>query len=177
MPTSKNVERAMTLLENDPLRTLGLTFNNKRVDPGQYLAKNDAASHPELSFPQLNPKATYLVVSLDLDAPFVSFRALSPILHWIQHGLKPVRTEEGGFKLTINEPFVANYIGPAPPPGAAPHRYVFFLYEEPVGFDGKRFAPPNGKNMGSWARMRYDLDAWGQKTGLGPVIAVNYFVS
>lgn len=113
-----------------------------------------------------------MVVSLDIDAPFPSFGVLGPILHWIQPGLKARNGQ-----LEVTEPFVANYIGPAPPPGSSPHRYIFFLYEQPEGFDGKRYAPPNGQNLSNWYRMRYDLDAWEKEIGLGKVLAANYFTS
>jgi phosphatidylethanolamine-binding protein (PEBP) family uncharacterized protein len=113
-----------------------------------------------------------LVVGLDIDAPFPSFGVLGPILHWIQPGLK-----DNDGQLDKTEPFVANYIGPAPPPGSSPHRYVFFLYEQPTGFDGQKYAPPNGQNLGNWHRMRYDLDAWEKEVHLGSVLAVNYFTS
>ncbi len=114
-----------------------------------------------------------MVVGLDIDAPFPSFGVLGPILHWIQPGLKIDNTN----KLNPTEPFVANYIGPAPPPGSAPHRYVFFLYEQPPAFDGSKYAPPGGKNLSNWNRMRFDLDAWEKKAGLGAVLATNYFKS
>lgn len=124
-----------------------------------------------MSFRDADPTKTYLVVSLDIDAPFPSFSTLSPILHWIQPGIKI----DGTASLDTSKPFVANYIPPTPPPGSAPHRYLFFLYEEPEGFDYKKHAPPNGKNMGMWQRIRYDLDTWGEQIGLGPALAFNYF--
>ena len=114
-----------------------------------------------------------MVVALDLDAPFPSWGGLGPILHWIQPGFKagPNNT------LTSSQPFVANYIGPAPPPGSAPHRYTFFLFEQPDSFDGKKYAPADGKPLSNWNRMRYDLDSWQKKARLGEPLAVNYFVS
>lgn len=133
----------------------------------------DAQSPPQLSFTGLDSSKTYLVVSLDIDAPFPSFDVLGPILHWIQPGVKV--TESGTLDTTA--PFVANYIGPAPPPGSSPHRYIFFLYEEPAGFDAKAHAPPNGQKLGNWNRMRYDFDAWAKKINLGSVVAFNYFNS
>jgi len=103
---------------------------------------------------------------------------LGPILHWIQPGLKPETAADGTTKLSaVGTPFVANYIGPAPPPPSSPHRYVFLLYKQPEGFDGAKFAPPGGKNLGNWSRMRFDLGEWEKKAKLGPVIASNYFVS
>lgn len=119
-----------------------------------------------------------MVVGLDIDAPFPSFGVLGPILHWIQPGLKPTTpSDQGPAVLKATAPFVANYIGPAPPPGSAPHRYTFFLYGQPAGFDGKKYAPPGWKNLGNWSRMRYDLGAWEKEIGLGPVLASNYFRS
>jgi phosphatidylethanolamine-binding protein len=133
----------------------------------------EAQSAPEISYAVPNSSGTYLVVALDLDAPFPSFGALGPILHWIQPGLKagPNNT------LTSNEPFIANYIGPAPPPGSSPHRYSFFLFEQPEGFDGKKYAPAGGRPLSNWHRMRYDLDGWQKQAKLGEPLAVNYFLS
>lgn len=133
----------------------------------------DAQSPPELAFPGLDPSKTYMVVALDIDAPFPTVNFLGPILHWIQPGLR-LSTESPSLQAT--EPFVANYIGPAPPPGP-PHRYVFFLYEQPAGFDGAKYAPAGGKNLSNWNRMRYSLDDWKKKAGLGEVLGVNYFKS
>ena len=115
-----------------------------------------------------------MVIGVDIDAPFPSFGVLGPILHWVQPGLKPLQTGE----LTSSDtPFVANYIGPAPPPGSSSHRYVFLLYEQPADFDAKKYAPANGAKMSNWQRMRYDLGAFEKKVGLGPVLAANYFKS
>lgn len=79
--------------------------------------------------------------------------------------------------LDTSGPFVANFIGPAPPPGSSPHRYIFFLYEEPAGFDLEKHAPADGKPLSNWYRMRYDLDSWAKEIGLGDLVAFNYFTS
>jgi phosphatidylethanolamine-binding protein len=74
-------------------------------------------------------------------------------------------------------PFIVDYAGPGPPPPSAPHRYVFLLYEQPEGFDQAKFAPKGGKKVGIRPRMSYDLKAFEKEAKLGPVVAVNYFVS
>jgi hypothetical protein len=192
MPSDAHVKAALALIKDDESKVLGLTVgNHKNIQPGQYVPRaglclrlsmfyspsnyhfTDAQSPPELSFAGLDSSKTYLVVSLDIDAPFPSFGVLGPILHWIQPGVKV--TESGNLDTTA--PFVANYIGPAPPPGSSPHRYIFFLYEEPEGFDAKAHAPPNGQKFGNMSRMRYDFDAWAKKINLGSVVAFNYFNS
>jgi phosphatidylethanolamine-binding protein (PEBP) family uncharacterized protein len=123
---------------------------------------------------------TYIVISLDIDAPFRSFNVLGPILHWIQPGLTP-ETASGDNSTKVlsaaGTPFVANYIGPAPPPGSSPHRYIFLLYAQPPAFDGAKYAPADGKKLGNWSRMRYDLGAFEKEANLGPVLACNYFCS
>ncbi|KAH8710493.1 hypothetical protein HC256_007332 [Beauveria bassiana] len=62
----------------------------------------------------------------------------------------------------------------------APHRYGFYLYEQPPGFDATRWmAPASGRQgeMGNWKRIRYGLDGWASKAGLGAIVAANYFTS
>ncbi|OTB00529.1 hypothetical protein M426DRAFT_65633 [Hypoxylon sp. CI-4A] len=179
MPINKSVKAALSLIENDKSKVLGLSIGqHKNIQPGQYVAKADAQSEPELSFASLSPEKTYLVVNLDIDAPFPSFGVLGPVLHWRQPGFKATPLADGeGFSLKSTEPFVTDYIGPAPPPISSPHRYIFFLYEQPEGFDAKKYAPPEGKKVPATQRMRYDLDAWEKEAKLGPVLALNYFNS
>jgi len=57
------------------------------------------------------------------------------------------------------------------------HRYLFLLYEQPVDFDGKRYAPAGGKDLSNWHRMRYDLGSSEKEAKLGPVLAANFFCS
>lgn len=133
---------------------------------------------PELSFASLSPDQPYIILCIDLDAPFPSFSVLGPALHWIQPGLKATPTE-GRFTLAAapDVPFVANWAPPGAPGISAPHRYVFFLYEQPAGFDGKKLTPPDGKEMGIGPRIRFDVDKWVKESGLGSPVAVNYFSS
>ncbi|KAI1373966.1 putative protease inhibitor [Hypoxylon crocopeplum] len=178
MPGTSNIKAALSLIENDKSKVLGLTVGkHSNVQPGQYIPKAEAQSEPVLSFSSLSPEKTYLVIGLDPDAPFPSFGVLGPVLHWSQPGMKAEPAEAGGFTLKSTGPFVANWIGPGPPPISAPHRYTFFLYEEPEGFDVKKYASPGGKDVGVGPRMRFDLDAWAKEVKLGAPIAVNYFKS
>jgi hypothetical protein len=193
MPTNAVVKRILAAQTTDPSKTLGVILNGKAITAKQYVpragksrrrvmfpAKDlsltilpDAQSAPEISYAVPDPSATYMVVALDLDAPFPSFGFLGPILHWIQPGFKAGL----GDMLTSDDPFVANYIGPAPPPGSAPHRYAFFLFEQPNDFNGQQHAPAGGAPLSNWHRMRYDLDVWQKTAKLGEPLAINYFLS
>jgi phosphatidylethanolamine-binding protein len=122
------------------------------------------------------------VINVDLDGPFPSFAFASPILHWIQSGLQPQPAEGGdggsAAKLLAHDtPWIVDYAPPGPPPGSAPHRYVFLLYAQPGGFDVKAWAPEAGKKVGAFGRIRYDLGAFERKVGLGRLVAANYFCS
>lgn len=114
------------------------------------------------------------MVSLDNDAPFASFNILSPILHWIQADLKvsPVTNI-----LTSEEAAVVNWIGPDPPPGSGPHRYVFLLYQQPSSFNSSDHAAPGGQTVGLWPRIRWNIAEWEEKTKVGQPVAVGYFKS
>ncbi|KAL9617889.1 MAG: hypothetical protein Q9160_007377 [Pyrenula sp. 1 TL-2023] len=174
MPTNATIKRILSAMETDASKILGVTINGAEITSKQHIPRAEAQSAPEISYAVPSSSATYMVVALDLDAPFPSFGVLSPILHWIQPGFK---ASPNNNTLTSDEPFVANYIGPAPPPGSSPHRYSFFLFEQPEGFDGKKYAPPGGKPFSNWHRMRYDLDSWQKEARLGEPLAVNYFLS
>jgi len=175
MPENKSVGTALSAIKTDKSKILGLTVGtHKDVTPGQQIPKADAQSAPTLSFPTPSSTGAYLVIGLDIDAPFPSFGVLGPILHWIQPGLKP---SADGTLSSSGTPFVADYIGPAPPPPSGPHRYTFFLYEQPEGFNVEKYAPPGGQKLGNWKRIRYDLGAFEKEAKLGPVVAANYFNS
>lgn len=197
MPTKEVVKRIVSAQATDQSKTLGVIFNGKAITPGQYIPRAGkflrlfrlrpqeiysltippifpaAQNPPSISYTVPNPSSTYIIVCLDLDAPFPSFSVLGPVLHWIQPGFR-AGTEN---TLTSNEPFIADYAGPAPPPGSSPHRYTFLLFEQPDGFEGRKYAPAGGKTVGVWGRMRYDLDAWVERAGLGDAVAGNWFLS
>lgn len=169
-----NVKTALNLPKKDT-ETLGLTFGQRQVIPGEHIPRNEAQPTPGLSFNQLT--GTYIAICIDIDAPFPCFSFLGPILHWIQSDLKPSTASNGTMELQATTPFVSDYIGPAPPPLSRPHRYVFMLYEQPMGFDYAKFALPDGQKMGMWPRVRFDLKAFEKQAKLGPIVASNYFRS
>ncbi|KAL3417221.1 phosphatidylethanolamine-binding protein [Phlyctema vagabunda] len=177
MPSSKIIKSGLALLESDSSKLLGVQVGEHVVTPGLYIPKSEAQLPPDISFSMLSTSKDYLVVSLDPDAPFPSFSVLGPILHWIQPELKPTPETGGTGNIKLTSHFVADYIGPAPPLCSWPHKYVFLLFEQPTGFDSQKYSPSTGDKIGLGARMRYDLDRWAAEINLGPVIAVNYFLS
>ncbi|KAK2810287.1 hypothetical protein FQN50_003018 [Emmonsiellopsis sp. PD_5] len=177
MPTNTTVTKALSQIQSDPSKILRLNIGNHiNVKPGQYIPRADAQPPPEPFLPpNLNPPpgTTYILITLDIDAPFPSLPVLSPILHWIQPGLQHTPTPSSSTtdhnhprKLTPTAPSIGNYIGPAPPPGSAPHRYVFLLYEEPEGFEGGKYAGRGVGSMSMRRRVRWDFERWAGGVGL-----------
>lgn len=66
-----------------------------------------------------------------------------------------------------------DWVAPRPPPGAGPHRYVFLLYEQPEGFNGKTLGW--GGEVGRRQRVRFDIDGFEEKAALGKAVAGNWF--
>lgn len=65
-----------------------------------------------------------------------------------------------------------------PIPVSGPHRYVFLLYEQPSGFDAKKFMPQaEGQEFPMMQRIRFDPSKFVKEAGLGEVLAGNYFES
>ncbi|KAI1617382.1 phosphatidylethanolamine-binding protein [Exophiala viscosa] len=161
-------------LVKDASKILGLSYGQKTLESDELVSRTDAANEPQLSFPAGDLSSRYIVVSLDNDAPYASFNILSPILHWIQADLK---VSPATNNLTSEGAAVVNWIGPDPPPGSGPHRYVFLLYKQPSNFNSNDHAAPGGQAVRLWPRIRWNLAEWEKKTKVGQPVAVGYFKS
>jgi len=194
-PSDLSMERFLEFHnQNDPTKALGLHLGDKSIANGDYVPRSgayelwspachrdshisiltEAVSAPRISYAANSPAARYIVVCLDFDAPFPRLPMLSPILHWIQSDFQISGSSN---TLTTTLPFISNYVGPAPPSGSSPHRYVFFLYEQPTEFNYKDYAPPAGQEMGLWERVRWNLAAWERKAKVENPVAMGYFTS
>ncbi|KAL2869071.1 YbhB/YbcL family Raf kinase inhibitor-like protein [Aspergillus lucknowensis] len=186
MPDVSHHAAILQGLEKGTYQTLGVTIGSHTITPGQKIPKAgripeyftphtpnqspDTQPTPSLSAPPGLAEGTYAVISLDLDAPFSSWNVLSPIAHWVQTGF---RIDQQSASLKSDDPPLCPWLPAGPPPGAAPHRYVFFLYAQKPG----EALPLSTEPLGRMQRMRFDLDAMAGRLGLGGIVAVNYFVS
>ena len=130
----------------------------------------ETAPTPTLSAPHGLPQGVYTIIAIDLDGPLVSWNVCSPTAHWVQTGFT---VQQSSQELKSDEPAIAPWAAAGPPPGAAPHRYLFLLYSQHVSA-----IPPNlRKPIGVFQRIRCDVDAMARRLGLGEIVAVNYFIS
>ncbi|KAK3619079.1 hypothetical protein LTR56_018846 [Elasticomyces elasticus] len=193
MPENKSANAALAGLERGGNK-LSVAFAGKAFETGQYIPRAGTCCHPDCHSPCPNPfhpgaqsaptlslpnaNGTYLAVCLDMDAPFLSVPILGPIAHWIQPDYKPDTTSTADTLTCESGSHIIDYIGPAPPPGSGPHRYCFFLYEQPADFDARKHrSMPEGQQVGVRKRMFYSLDAFERQAKLGPIVACNYFTS
>lgn len=70
---------------------------------------------------------------------------------------------------TVDASSGASYRQPSPPPGDSPHRYVFFLYEEPADFT----IPAAFTNVSN-NRIGFQLASFVEAANLSPAYAANY---
>ena len=97
---------------------------------------------------------------------------MSPIAHWVQTDLQ-IPSTGGSLELKSEKPPLGPWVSAGPPPGAQPHRYVIFLYEQQPASSTSPITEP----FGTMQRVRVDVDAMTRKLGLGEVVAANYFRS
>ncbi|KAL4936768.1 phosphatidylethanolamine-binding protein [Aspergillus oleicola] len=177
MPDVSSYEATIQSLKDGTISALGVSIDSKAITLGTKLTKKETQSTPTLTLPpSLNGQdGTYTVIALDIDAPFVSWNALSPIVHWVQTDLKPTSAQEGEpTRLETTEAPVIPWLPAGPPPGAAPHRYVFFLYKQEKEIPGAM----KGKGVARLSRMKFDLSKMLGELGLeGNVVAENWFVA
>jgi phosphatidylethanolamine-binding protein (PEBP) family uncharacterized protein len=161
---------------------LSISFGETEVkEAGYYLSRQLAQEAPKISFPGATAGKKYIVLSIDLDAPFISFPILGPILHWVRSDLSTTSSastssspQEGVLESETST--LVPWGPPGPPPGAAPHRYVFCLYEQPEGLTPDMVIP-GGEMKSRYQRMRFDFAGFEKKAGVGKVVAGGWFTS
>lgn len=88
----------------------------------------ETAASPALSFPDVSRNSSHVVVMVDIDAPGgPANNSFSPFLHWLTpvgSGLKSLPNNQ-----SASDAF-ASYVGPAPPVGSGPHRYIVLLFTD-----------------------------------------------
>jgi phosphatidylethanolamine-binding protein (PEBP) family uncharacterized protein len=79
---SKNAN-VKAVLENS-LPLLKVSFGTNEVEtPGQFFPRQQAGPDPEIKFNAVSSTGRYVLLNIDLDAPFISLPILSPVMHLI----------------------------------------------------------------------------------------------
>lgn len=97
-----------------PTTQLGLSFEGKSVDVGNFFRAGVAKQPPTISFaPEANvaPDTTYTLVLTDPDAPTPDDPKFAFWRHWVLSGLQPGKGEAAAVQ---TEPALTEYLGPGP---------------------------------------------------------------
>jgi len=94
---------------------------------GQELATAVAAEPPMEFHWSGKPDQLYTVLMVDPDAPSRSDPSMRSFLHWAIVNCPGEERDRGDT--------IAEYTGPAPPPGSGLHRYVFIVYQQTAKAD------------------------------------------
>ncbi|CEN61826.1 hypothetical protein ASPCAL08474 [Aspergillus calidoustus] len=183
MPDVSQYETFIQEVETGTHATVGLRVGSQTVTPGAKVPKAETRSTPTLYAPKTAPlqPGLYTLIAIDIDAPYTSFNALSPIVHWIQTGFvvpEPEAESEQSqeIELRSTDPVIVPWLPAYPPPGTAPHRYVFMLYKQTPGAGVPEPQKLKGRPKSRLGRMRFDVQGVVGQLGLGEVVAGNYFV-
>ncbi|KAL4996585.1 hypothetical protein BDV10DRAFT_171772 [Aspergillus recurvatus] len=111
MPNITKYESLLRALSMGTYPVLSININGQPVKPGTRINKKDTRAPPSLSAPPVlassEDKGKYTVISIDIDAPFVSWNLLSPIVHSIQTGLQ---IDESSGELKSDEDALAPWL-------------------------------------------------------------------
>ncbi|KAJ0419300.1 phosphatidylethanolamine-binding protein [Aspergillus carlsbadensis] len=200
MPDISEYESFIAEVESGTYATLGLRIGSQAVTPGAKVPKAETRSTPTIyapktAAPPLQP-GQYTIIAIDVDAPYTSWNSLSPIVHWIQTGFvvpepEPDQSQDASaaaaasaspeqslqeIELKSTDPITVPWLPAGPPPGTAPHRYVFMLYMQTPGAGVPEPRKLKGRPRSRLGRMRFDVKGMVGELGLGEVVAGNYFV-
>ncbi|KAL1743279.1 phosphatidylethanolamine-binding protein [Schizophyllum fasciatum] len=157
------------LLENfEPQGTLTLNFDGVGdIQPGQALSKDQVANSPALTIATSNSSATsgsFTVAMVDADIVGADESAVTR--HWLVNSdsVKDNKVDHSSANT------ITDYAGPGPAEGSGAHRYVVLVYSQP-----ESFSPPSELSQPGAAVEKYDFKKYVSDSGLGPLLAANYF--
>ncbi|KAF9142281.1 hypothetical protein BGX30_002989 [Mortierella sp. GBA39] len=102
--------------------------SNKEVALGNTLSVQETQQAPQVSFQAESPSDQYTLIMTDPDAPSRKDPTMREYRHWVVANIsgtsdfQPANVAQGAV--------VSPYMGPAPPAGSGPHRYIFLLYKQ-----------------------------------------------
>ncbi|KAF9893654.1 hypothetical protein FE257_010966 [Aspergillus nanangensis] len=169
---------ALVVAQENPLEpglpTLRLRYPASAwIEPGTSLLKSHTQSLPIISAMDLDHKATYLLLFVDLDVVYGSTATVA--LHWYQPNMVATsHKKDDDDNILVNLTVGAEYIAPRPPPNTH-HRYVYLLFDQPADYKFpvcfSHIFPPTAE-----ARAGFDIRQFQSVAQLHSPVAGNYFI-
>ncbi|KAF8939712.1 phosphatidylethanolamine-binding protein [Dissophora ornata] len=143
--------------------------NNKEVALGNRLSVGETQHPPQVSFEADSPNDKYTLIMTDPDAPSRQNHRMREYRHWIVSNISGTSDFQPASVAQGTE--VTPYMGPAPPSGSGPHRYIFLLYKQTPSSDVATLSRPLTTERPKFKTMQFTSHA-----GL-ELVGVNYFVA
>nr|XP_018911646.1 PREDICTED: protein D2-like isoform X4 [Bemisia tabaci]XP_018911647.1 PREDICTED: protein D2-like isoform X4 [Bemisia tabaci] len=121
---------------------------------------------PKMTWPA-DPKKFYTLLMVDPDQPSRLTPTDREFLLWLLVNIP-------GQKRLLGHT-CAEYRPPEPDPGTVPHRFVYVIYEQPMGKIKSK--EPYSDVLNSWGRANWSNRKFAEKYKLGEPHAVNFFYS
>ncbi|KAF9926727.1 hypothetical protein FBU30_003759 [Linnemannia zychae] len=102
--------------------------NDKEVALGNTLSVKETQHPPQVSFQADSPNDKYTLVMTDPDAPSRKEPSMREYRHWVVANISG--TSDFQPANVAQSTVVTPYMGPAPPKGSGPHRYILLLYKQ-----------------------------------------------
>ncbi|KAJ3483643.1 hypothetical protein NLI96_g6172 [Meripilus lineatus] len=142
------------------------------VNAGIQLPRDTTAISPTFSVRNgdLRLGSSFVIASIDLDAPSPQAPTLSPIRHLLGGNFHPVPGGQGIQDLVNSTVALTDWLQPTPPAGSDPHRYVFFLFNQPKGFNQQTLVDA------TTPITNFDLSQFSADVGLGDPIGGTFIL-
>ncbi|KAG0750188.1 hypothetical protein G6F57_000448 [Rhizopus arrhizus] len=144
-----------------PSVLLSITYPNKKVDLGNFIAPSESVKAPQISFAASDPHSQYALLMVDPDAPSKETPTNAPFRHWVV-----VNIPSSGDLALADQ--LSTYIGPGPPVNSGYHRYIFLLYKQDSMNKAFQALPAN--------HSLFDYRAFAQQNGF-KLVSANFFMS
>ncbi|KAF8978145.1 hypothetical protein BGZ46_006780 [Entomortierella lignicola] len=117
-----------------PKTLLAISYGDgKEVALGNTLPVKETQHTPQVSFQPESPNDKYTLIMTDPDAPSRKDPKMREYRHWIVSNLSGSSDFQAAD--VSQGTVITPYMGPAPPSGTGPHRYIFLLYKQTSSTD------------------------------------------
>ncbi|KFH71562.1 hypothetical protein MVEG_01860 [Podila verticillata NRRL 6337] len=145
--------------------------NGKDVTLGNKLAVADTQHPPQVSFQSDSPNDKYTLIMTDPDAPSRKDPKFREWRHWVVTNISGASDFQPAN--VCHGTALTPYMGPAPPHGSGPHRYVFLLYKQVPGSNVAVLSAPLGDNRQSFRAKQFSGQAHLELVGANYFFAEN----
>ncbi|KAK7023753.1 nucleus protein [Favolaschia claudopus] len=153
----------------DPTAVLSAAFSGAEASTGQHMDQKAVGPKPVVTVSSVQDSSlsgNFTIAMVDADVVGTDYGADGVNRHWLENGV----TISDGSVSDTSANVITAYAGPGPASGSGPHRYVILLYAQPSTFSAPAdlSAPVDGVH-------KFDLNAYVKDSGLGALVAANYF--